>query len=185
MADSRRTPPTNPANLPLHTQETFYDAQDGACATRSWPAGEVEEAFARYRTAIDVSDHDTMAALLSEEGRGGNAIYGFFHGRAAYRKFLTECWLEVIPNVSVWHVIEGGRVVNKWRESLPGTTSEGARYDYFGISEIIYAGEGSFRFIYSIPDLFGLNLLYARWKADGQHQTHGDLYPGLGALAVR
>jgi hypothetical protein len=34
--------------------------------------------------------------------------------------------------------------------------------------------------VYSLLDLFGLTVLYARWKADGQQKRHGNLYPGIG-----
>ena len=72
-------------------------------------------------------------------------------------------------------------MVNRWCEVLPGTPPGGGRYDYFGINELIYAGDGLFRFMYSLPDLFGLTVLYERWKADGQHETHGDIFPSIGA----
>ncbi len=117
--------------------------------------------------------------MLAVGGRGGNATFGFFHDRDSYLEFLRSCWLEVIPNRSVWHVVQGGRVVDKWRESLPGETQEGDRYDYFGINELIYDGVGMFRLMYSIPDLFGLTALYRKWKADRKHEIHGDIYPGL------
>ena len=69
--------------------------------------------------------------------------------------------------------------MNRWCEVLPGTPPGGGRYDYFGINEVIYAGDGQFRLMYSIPDLFGLTVLYGRWKADGQHHTYGDIYPDI------
>jgi len=167
------------ASFSLYTQANFYTALDLACAAKDWPRGEVERAFAAYRAAVEVGDHETMTAMLSEDGRGGNATYGFFHDRASYLKFLKDCWLEIIPNYNVWQMIDGGRVVNRWCEVLPGTPPGGGRYDYFGINEVIYAGSGQFRLMYSIPDLFGLTVLYGRWKADGQHETYGDIYPSI------
>jgi hypothetical protein len=178
---SRRTqqPKVDPKSFTLYTQEDFYTAEDREAAAHPWPRDEIERAFGRYRAAVDVGDHDAMASMLTEDGRGGNATFGFFHGQAAYRKFLGDCWLEIVPNYSVWQAIEGGRVLDKWCEVLPGRPPAGGRYDYFGINEVIYAGDGRFRLMYSLPDLFGLSLLYRRWKADGQHQQYGDLYPGL------
>jgi hypothetical protein len=170
---------SDPGKLTAYTQENLYTPKDLECASKDWPRSEVEKAFAAYRAAIEVGDHETMAAMLADDGRAGNATFGLFHDRASYLKFLTDCWLEVIPNRSVWQMIDGGRVVNKWRESLPGSPPEGERYDYFGINEVIYAGDGQFRFMFSLPDLFGLTVLYGRWKTDGQHETYGDIYPGL------
>ncbi len=169
-----------PATFTLHTQADFYTPEELESAAKPWPTGEVERAFAAYRAAVDAGDHDTMAAMLSEDGRGGNSTFGFFEGRSAYRQFLADCWLPIVPNHSMWHVVQAGRVVNRWCEVLPGTPPDGGRYDYFGINELIYAGNGLFRFQYSIPELFPLSVLYARWKADGQHETWGDIYPGLG-----
>lgn len=172
-------PQFDPAALTLYSQESFYTPDDLAAAAKNWPRGEVENAFNAYRAAIESGDHATMAAMLSEDGRGGNATYGFFHDREAYREFLTACWLEIVPNYNVWQLIGAGRVVNKWCEVLPGTPITGGRYDYFGINEVIYAGNGQFRLMYSIPDLYGLTVLYGRWKADGQHEEYGDIYPSL------
>ena len=44
---------------------------------------------------------------------------------------------------------------------------------------MIYAGDGQFRLMYGLPDLFGLTALYRRWRADGQDARYGDLDPGL------
>jgi len=179
MPEARQTPRVENESITLHTLETFYATEDRECAAKRWPHGEVEAAFAIYRNAVDVGDHTTMASLLSEGGRGGNATYGFFHDRATYLEFLKDCWLEIIPNVSVWHIVDGGRIVDKWCETLPGTPPGGDRYDYFGLNELVYAGGGRFRLMFSIPDLFGMTVLYRRWCVDGQHEIYGDIYPGL------
>ncbi|MBW1886309.1 MAG: hypothetical protein JRJ58_22475, partial [Deltaproteobacteria bacterium] len=99
MSKPRPQPTFDPATFTLHTQEDFYTSEDLECAAKSWPRSEVEEAFVAYRAAVDVGDHETMTAMLSEDGRGGNATFGFFHDRDAYRQFLEDCWLEIIPNV--------------------------------------------------------------------------------------
>lgn len=168
----------DPANYTLSTMADFYTESELACAARTWPAEEIEAAWTAYRAAVDVGDHDTMSRMMTADGRGGNSTFGFFDSDA-YLLFLKECWLEIIPNESVWHVIEGGRIVNRWCETFPGTPPAGGRYDYFGINELIYAGDGRFCFQYSLPDLFPMTILYQRWKADGQHEIYGDLYPSL------
>ena len=132
MSNSKQQRQFDPASFTLHTQENFYTPQDQEAAARDWPREEVAEAFAAYRKAVDVGDHDTMTAMLTDDGRGGNATYGFFHDHASYKQFLKDCWLEIIPNYNVWQMIDGGRVVNRWCEVLPGTPPGGGRYDYFG-----------------------------------------------------
>lgn len=164
----------------FYCQEDFYTSKDIELAEMDWSFAEVEAAFLKFRKALDQGDHASMAAMISQGGRAGNATYGLFNDRDSYLEFLRSTWNEVIPNRSVWHVIDKGRVVNKWRESLPGIDSDGRRYDYFGINELIYAGEGLFNLQYSIPDVFGLTALYRKWKSDGQHEIHGEIYPHLG-----
>lgn len=163
----------------IYSQENFYSRADIEAAARSWLPAEVEQAFQKYRRAVDVGDHEKMASMLSDDGRGGNATFGLFHDRASYKDFLTSHWHEAIPNHSVWVASDRGRVLNKWCEVLPGTPPEGGRYDYFGINEVIYNGEGQFRLMFSTPDLFGLQVLYKKWIADGQKDKYGDIYPGL------
>ena len=117
--------------------------------------------------------------MLAEDGRGGNATFGLFDDSSTYLEFLKTAWSKQIPNHSVWHLIQGGRAVNKWRESLPGNTTSGRRYDYFGIAELIYSGNGKFRLMFSLPDVVGLKAIYSEWMADNQHEIHGHIYPSL------
>jgi hypothetical protein len=164
----------------LFTQEDFYTPEDIEFALKDWSLEEVESTFLKFRAAVDDGDHDTMASMIAPSGRAGNATYGLFDDHASYLEFLRSAWNEVIPNRSVWHVIDRGRIVDKWRESLPGLDSDGKRYDYFGINELVYAGNGLFNLQYSIPDVFGLTMVYQKWKSDGHHEVHGEIYPGLG-----
>ena len=39
----------------VYTQENLYLPEDIACAAKNWPEGEVEQAFAAYRKAIEVN----------------------------------------------------------------------------------------------------------------------------------
>jgi hypothetical protein len=166
----------------FYTQGDFYTDEDLAFCENEWPAEEVEKVFSEFRNAIDIADHKTMASMVAPGGRAGNATFGLFDDQKQYLEFLKMAWHELIPNHSVWHVIDRGRIVNKWRESLPGLDGEGKRYDYFGINELIYAGNGLFNLQYSIPDIFGLTGVYQKWKTDGRHEEYGEIYPGLGEM---
>jgi hypothetical protein len=42
----------------------------------------------------------------------GNATFGLFDDQKQYLEFLKMAWHELIPNHSVWHVIDRGRIVN-------------------------------------------------------------------------
>jgi hypothetical protein len=142
------------------------------------PRPEVEAHFSRWREAVDRRDLDAMASMLCTNARGGNASYGLSEGRDAVVAFMQN-WPETVPNRSVWHAIDGLRVVDKWRETLPGDPPDGQPYDYFGISEFLYAGHGHWNFMFGLPDHVGLLKTYARWRQDGQAKIHGEVYPGI------
>ena len=117
--------------------------------------------------------------MLTEDARGGNCQYGIFEGRDAIVKFAEDHWPESVPNRNVWHAIDDFRVVDKWRETLPGEPPPGRDYHYYGITELRYAGAGQWNFMYGIPDVVGLMRVYAQWRADGQARIHGEVYPGI------
>lgn len=145
--------------------------------------GEIEAHFKRWREAVDRRDLGSMAEMLALRASGGNASYGMFEGRDAIVKCMQH-WPENVPNRSIWHVIDGTRVVNKWRETLPGTppSHRGYRdYDYVGISEFLYGGDGQWSFMFGLPDQAGLLRVYAEWRADGQAEIYGEVYPGIPA----
>ena len=112
---------------------------------------EVSTHFDRWRAAVDRRDLDEMYVMLADDARGGNCAYGIFLGRDAIIQFARDYWPEGIPNRSIWHVIDGSRVVNKWFETLPGEPSAGNDYTYEGISEFIYAGSGKWSFQHNFP----------------------------------
>ena len=143
------------------------------------PRSEVERHFRVWREAVDQRDLDQMARMFAEDARGGNSVFGLFEGRDAIAKFSRDHWPELVPNRSVWQVIDGDRVVNKWRETLPGDPPTGRDYHYDGISEFLYAGSGHWSFMYGLPDVIGLTRVYARWREDGQAELHGEVYPGF------
>ena len=147
------------------------------------PRAEVEAHFARWRAALDRHDIEALRPMLSEDARGGNSVFGIVEGRDALMTFI-ERWPDCVPNEGLWVVIDGARVVHKWREFLPGKAPDGSDYHYDGISEYHYAGadaEGQthWDFMYGLPDVIALQREHARWKKDGHEATYGAVYPGL------
>ena len=140
---------------------------------------EVEGHFFRWREALDSRDYPVLRSLLTEDARGGNSVYGVVEDREAIVDFMRESWPLSVPNVSVWHAIDGARLVHKWRETLPGKPPADRDYHYYGISEFIYAGEGRWNFMYGLPDVVGLARTYAAWGQDGHSETYGEVYPGM------
>jgi len=140
---------------------------------------EVERHYLHWRAAIDRRDLDAMAAMLTEDARGGNAQFGMFEGRDAIIGFSRERWPETVPNRSLWHAIDDFRVVDKWRETLPGDPGAGRVYHYHGITELLYAGGGQWSFMYGIPDIVGLMRVYGQWRRDGHAEVYGEVYPGI------
>lgn len=141
---------------------------------------DVEALFRRWRAALERRDFSAMREMLTPDARGGNAVFGLTEGRDAVIEFSETKWPEEIPNVSVWHAIDGTRLVNKWKETLPGDSPTGEPYDYFGISEFIYAEAGQWNFMYGIPDIAGLMSVHARWRSDDQADRFPQVYPDLG-----
>jgi hypothetical protein len=141
-----------------------------------WGREEVSSHFSRWRAAVDRRDLDEMHSMLAEDARGGNCKSGIFHGRDAVIKFARDNWPEILPNRSIWHVIDGARVVNKWVETLPGDPPSGRDYSYEGISEFIYAGSGKWSFMYGIPDFIGINRAISQWSEDGHAKIYGQLF---------
>ena len=140
---------------------------------------DVESLFRRWRTAVDCRDFDGMRNMLTPDARGGNAIFGIFEGRDALVDFSESKWPDSVPNMSVWHVIDGTRLVNKWKETLPGEPSSGEPFDYFGISEFVADESGRWNFMYGLPDVTGLLKAHARWKADGYQDKFPEVYPEM------
>jgi hypothetical protein len=141
-----------------------------------FPRDEVVQHFRRWRAATDRRDLAAMAPMLAVDAKGGNSYFGILDGRDAIMNFVEKRWPAAVPNRSVWHVIDGARVVNKWRETLPGTPPDGTDYHYVGISEFIYAGNGEWSFMYGIPDAVGLGEVHKRWTADGHAEEYPKLY---------
>ena len=140
---------------------------------------EIEAHFARWRAAVDRRNLDQMASMLAADAEGGNSQFGVFEGRDAIIRFAREHWPESVPNRSLWHAIDGERVVDKWRETLPGDDPSGGSYHYDGITELLYAGNGHWSKMYGIPDVVGLMRVYAKWRKDGHAKVYGELYPGM------
>lgn len=127
-----------------------------------------------------VAEHDwaTTVDMLTVDGRGGNTYFGFFD-KNGYEIFIVNGLVEWIQRRLIWLVLDGGRAIIRWHETIPGTTPQGGNYNYSGMVEFIYAGNGQFCYIYSLPDIFGLKELYRRWTVDGQREIYGDILPGL------
>jgi hypothetical protein len=140
---------------------------------------EVQGHFSNWRSALDERDLEVLSSLLSIDARGGNSVFGLLDGRDAIVAFMANNWPESVPNRGLWVAIDGSRVVHKWRETLPGKPPSGHGYDYDGISEFNYAGDGEWDFMYGLPDTVGLQRAYTRWRADGHEKSYGAVYPGM------
>ena len=140
---------------------------------------QIEALFGRWRVAIDHRDFSAMRDMLTPDARGGNAVFGVFEGRESVLDFAESKWPKAVPNDSVWYAIDGSRLVNKWKETLPGDSPSGGPYEYFGISEFLYDESDRWRFMYGLPDVPGLMRAPARWKADGFAAKYPDVYPEM------
>ena len=62
-------------------------------------------------------------------------VSGTFQGPDAIIQFARDNRPETLPSRSIWHAIDGSRVVNKWLEIPPGEPPAGSDYSYEGITE--------------------------------------------------
>ena len=137
----------------------------GATRMTQFSRAEVEQAFQHHDALTRRFAYHEAAQLYLEDGWAGNTVFGVFHGRAGIEEFFRHNPSDLGYDVD-WVVIEGARVVNRWRHWLPGRRSDGTRYDFVGIAERIYAGDGQWKSLYSIPDVVNLGRRLAEWEKD-------------------
>ena len=175
-----REPDPDACNIIFPSVENFYKEKDIAAAEKNWPREEVEEFHRAWREATGEGNHQAMREMMTDDGRGGNTVYGVFSdGPEAFLQWLKDAFVPAITNRCPWSVIDRGRIVERWCEYLPGTPPEGGHYEYFGWAEMIYAGDGKIRLFFSTPDVYSLKRCYKRWMDDGQHEVHGHVYPDV------
>jgi len=119
----------------------------------SYPRKEVKKAIddlhrIRARASAGEIGWEALAEMFTEDATFIDPAWGRFKGREAIRQFLRDsmCGLKDWTFPTDWCVIEGNRVVSKFRNRLPGQRADGTYYEVPGVSLLEYAGDGKFSY---------------------------------------
>ena len=115
--------------------------------------GEVQKAIdalhsIRDKASAGEMSWDALADLFTEDATCIDPAWGRFKESKSIRQFLRDSMqgLEGWKFSTDWCVIEGNRVVSKFRNQLPGQRPDGTSYEVPGVSVLEYAGDGKFSF---------------------------------------
>ncbi len=119
----------------MHTSEEVVATVEHYCALRE-------------RIELGEADWIDLADMFTDDVVFIDPAWGRVEGIAELRAFLVdsmkglEDWSFPIEFVA----IDGDNVIIKWLQLLPGTRPDGTRYQQSGVSTLIYAGDGKFRY---------------------------------------
>ncbi|UCE86285.1 MAG: nuclear transport factor 2 family protein [Deltaproteobacteria bacterium] len=129
---------------------------------------EVEAAFEKTRKAQDANDWNAYADCFHEDGVYVEHAFGTFRGREKIRAWLVPimepCQDWTFP--TEWCVIDGNRIVFKWWNRLPGRRADGSRYEFAGVSILIYGGDGKFASQEDIYNFDETRTVMREWRKD-------------------
>jgi hypothetical protein len=118
-----------------------------------FPREEVEGAVAAYvalRERIEAGDATwiDLTELFTDDAVYVDPAWGRVEGVAGIREFMVES----MQGLDDWRfpieftAIDGDHVVIKWTQILPGTRPDGSALTQSGVSTLVYAGNGRFRY---------------------------------------
>lgn len=102
------------------------------------------EAYQRHLACHRAADWSGMADLFAPDATYHDPFFGLAEGREAIRAFLVRSmtglddWTFPIE----WTAIDEGRVVYRWRNTLPVRRRDGRPFDFPGISSLAYDERG-------------------------------------------
>lgn len=119
----------------------------------SFAKEEIEAAYARYleaRRRVEAGElgWDALADFFTDDATFIDPAWGRVEGIDAIRRFLVESMagLDDWSFPHEWTAVEGERLVAKWWNRLPGQRPDGSHFEAPGLSIMVYAGEGRFRY---------------------------------------
>jgi len=89
-----------------------------------------------------------LARFFTDDATFIDPAWGRVEGIEAIRQFLDESMtgLEGWTFPQDFCLVDAGRIVTRWMNRLPGQRADGSFYEAPGISLILYAGDGRFRY---------------------------------------
>jgi len=116
-------------------------------------AEEVRAAHDRYLAVRGQAERgevrwSELARFFTDDATFIDPAWGRVEGTAAIREFLDDSMtgLEGWSFPQDFYLVDGDRIVTRWMNRLPGQRDDGSYYEAPGISLILYAGDGKFRY---------------------------------------
>jgi len=118
------------------------------------PRDEVEAAIRRYIAVRDEINADKLTwAALAEFFTDDAVFIDPAWGRVeGIEEMKATVFGDAMEGFEDWqfptefYAIDGDNVLVKWKQILPGTRADGRPYEQSGVSTLIYAGDGKFRY---------------------------------------
>ena len=142
----------------------------------NYAADEILATHARYlkvRNEIEQGETgwDALAEFFTDDASFVDPAWGRVDGLANIKKFLIESMVGLddwsFPHE--WEVVDGDCLVTGWQNRLPGKRADGSFYQAPGISRMVYAGNGKFRFEQDLLNMVHVLELIREsgWKPSG------------------
>jgi hypothetical protein len=118
-----------------------------------YPREEVKQAVEELHAMRDKASAgeigwEAMVDMFTDDATYIDPAWGRYQGRENVYRFLRDSMqgLKDWKFPTDWYLIEGHRVISRFRNRLPGRRADGTYYDVPGVSIIEYAGNGKFSF---------------------------------------
>lgn len=127
---------------------------------------EVEAAFLARNRLGDADDWAGFAGTFTEDAVYVEHEMGRFEGRQAITDWLVAVmapltgWTYPVQ----WHVVDGDRVVYCWANRLPPVQGH-PPFEFLGVTNLIYGGEGLWRFQEDFYNMKECDRVIAAWSA--------------------
>ena len=115
--------------------------------------GEVSAVHDRYLAARARAERgevpwSELAQFFTDDATFIDPAWGRVEGIDAIRQFLDDSMtgLEGWSFPQDFCLVDGDRIISRWLNRLPGQRADGSYYEAPGISLILYAGDGRFRY---------------------------------------
>jgi ketosteroid isomerase-like protein len=119
-----------------------------------YPRAEIEAAVERYvevRKVIDAggATWSALAQFFTDDAVFIDPAWGRVEGIADMKATVFG---DAMVGLEDWkfpvefYAIEGDNVIVKWKQQLPGSRPDGRPWEQSGVSTLIYAGDGKFRY---------------------------------------